>query len=71
MTPGKALGPDGFTLQYYQTLLPLLGPYMVKLFNALTLGVNFLSDTLKAHISIIPKEGKIHPSAAAIDPFPF
>lgn len=27
MKPGKAPCPDGFTLQYYQSLLPLLGPY--------------------------------------------
>lgn len=33
--PGKAPGPDSFTLQYYKQLLPTLSPYMVKLFNAL------------------------------------
>lgn len=58
MKPGKALGPDGFTLQYTQTLLPILVPYMVKLFNALSSDTEFPRDTLKAHISLIPKEGK-------------
>lgn len=58
MKPGKAPGPDGFTLQYYQSLLPTLGPYLVKLFHALSSDTNFPRDTLKAHISIILKEGK-------------
>lgn len=31
--PGKAPGPDSFTLQYYRTLLPILWPHMVDLFN--------------------------------------
>lgn len=34
--PGKSPGLGGFTMQYYKVLLPLLGPYMVKMFNALT-----------------------------------
>lgn len=58
MKPNKALGPDGFTLQYYQSLLILLGPYMVKLFNALSEGMHPPRDTLRAHISLIPKDGK-------------
>lgn len=39
-------------------ILPLLGPSMVKVFNTFTEEVHFPRDTLKAHISIIPKEGK-------------
>lgn len=53
MKPGKAPGPDRFTLQYYQTLLPVLGPHIVKLFNNLTEGGRLQRDTLKAHISLI------------------
>lgn len=55
---GKAPGPDGLTAQYYKTLLPSLAPYMVKLFNAVGSTVTFAADTLLAHISVIPKEGK-------------
>lgn len=62
MKPGKAPGPDGFTLQYYQALLLLLGPYMVRMFNGLGDGATLPRDTLRAHISLIPKEGK-DPSA--------
>lgn len=51
MKPGKAPGPDGLTLQYYQTLLPILGPRMLKLFNKLTEGGHLQRDTLSAHIS--------------------
>lgn len=58
MKLGKAPVPDGFTLQYYQTLLPILGPNMVKLFNALSSDTEFPRENLKTHISIIPKEFK-------------
>lgn len=55
---GKAPDPGSFTAQYYKTLLPSLTPYMVKLFNALVSSATFATDTLLAHISAIPKEGK-------------
>lgn len=58
MKPGKAPGSGGFTLQYYQSLLPLLAPHMVKMFNGLGEGALLPRDTLRAHISLIPKEGK-------------
>lgn len=58
---GKAPGPDGFTIQYYTTLMPLLGPRMLKVFNALGQSTSFPPATLLAHISVIPKEGK-HPT---------
>lgn len=56
--PGKAPGPDSFTIQYYKTLLPSLGNYLVKLFNDLGKGKTFHGSTLQAQISVIPKEGK-------------
>lgn len=56
--PGKAPGPDGFTLHYYKLLLQTLGPYMVRLFNELGSETVFPRETLKAHASVIPKEGK-------------
>lgn len=55
---GKAPGLDGFNLQYYKTFLPILGPYMVKLFNAVGSDTVFPRETLKAHMSVIPNEGK-------------
>lgn len=56
--PWKAPGSDGFTIQYYKTLLPSLCNYMVKLFNDMGTGKSFREHTLQAHISVIPKEGK-------------
>lgn len=56
--PGKAPRPDGFTLQYYKTILPILGPYMVKLFNAVGSDTIFPRDTLKTRVSVIDREGK-------------
>lgn len=48
--PGKAASPDSYTILYYKTLLPLLGPHMVKTFNALGQSSSFPSVTLLAHI---------------------
>lgn len=58
MKPGKAPGPNGYTLQYYKTLFPTLGPRMVTLFNKIGEGKAFARETLGAHISVIHKEGK-------------
>lgn len=58
MKIGKAPGPEGFTVQYYKILLPVLGPRLVAFFNTLGVSSHFLSETLKAHISLIHKEGK-------------
>lgn len=67
MKLGKAPGPDGYTLQYYQTLLPILGPQIVKLFNAIGPDTNFTRDTLQAHISVIHK-GKYPSSCGSYRP---
>lgn len=56
--PGKALGPDGFTLQFYKTLLSSLSPHMITFFNEIGKTATFLSETMRAHITVIPKEGK-------------
>lgn len=58
MKPGKAPGPDSYTLQYYKTLLPILGPRLVTLFNWVGVDGAFARETLGAHISVIHKEGK-------------
>lgn len=65
MKVGKAPGPDGYTAQYYKTFLPILGPHMVTFFNALGSYTNFPRDTLRAHISLIHKEGGTSGSSAA------
>lgn len=52
--PDKAPGPDGFTLQYYKQFLPTLGPC---LFNALGSQTALPRETLRAHVSVIPKDG--------------
>lgn len=56
--PGKAPGLDGYTIQYYKTLLPLLAQHMVAFLNAVGSDATFPRDTLRAHISLIHKEGK-------------
>lgn len=55
---GKAPGPDGFTAQYYKLLFPILGPYLVKMYNGLGDSGSFQMESLKALITILPKEGK-------------
>lgn len=55
---GKALGPDGLTIQYYKTLIPSLGNHLIKLFNDLSKGSMLHDTTLQAQITVIPKEGK-------------
>lgn len=44
----EPLGPDGFILQYYKQFLPTLGPYMVKLFNALGSETEFPRENLES-----------------------
>lgn len=68
--PGKVPGSDGFTLQYYQTLLSVLVSYMVKLFNDVDIDTILPRDTLRAHISVIPKEGKDSASCSSYRHFP-
>ena len=58
MKVGKAPGPDGLTVQYYRTFLPLLLEHMTKLFNALGSTAELTKETLLAYIALIPKEGK-------------
>lgn len=64
----KPPGPDCFTLQYYQSLLPNLDPYMIRMFNALSSDTNFPRDILKAHVSITLKRGKDPSSCGSYRP---
>lgn len=54
----KALGPDGFTVQYCKLLSHALGPYLFKMFNRLGNSASFHAESLKALIAVIPKDGK-------------
>lgn len=52
----------------YQTLLLILCPFMINLFNALGEDSVLPRDTLRAHISVIPKEGKDPTSCCSYRP---
>lgn len=57
--PSKAPGPDGLMVYYYKQLMAILGLYLVKMFNRLgDLTSIFHTETLRAHITVLPKEGK-------------
>lgn len=56
--PRKAPGPDGFTPAYYKTFLETLSKPLISALNSITEGNSFPIDTLRAYISLIPKEGK-------------
>uniref|UniRef100_A0A8C5MEC2 Reverse transcriptase domain-containing protein n=1 Tax=Leptobrachium leishanense TaxID=445787 RepID=A0A8C5MEC2_9ANUR len=58
LKPNKAPGPDGYTARYYKTFLPILGPHLVTLFNAVKGGSPFPSDSLLASLVVLPKPGK-------------
>lgn len=56
--PKKAPGPDGLTPVYYKTFFDILSKPLVSALNTITEGNSFPVDTLRAYISLIPKEGK-------------
>lgn len=56
--PLKALGPDGFTLTYYQSFVTSLTPHFLAAYNELKGDSSMPIDLLRAYISLIPKEGK-------------
>lgn len=60
LKPHKAPGPDGYTLAYYKAFAPILAPRFIKAFNSLLEDRPIPIDTLRAHITVIPKEGKDH-----------
>lgn len=54
----KAPGPDGFTAHYYKAFMGALGVKFLSAFNSLEGGSAPPPDTLRALITVIPKEGK-------------
>lgn len=55
MQMDKAPGPGGYSLPYYKTFGDLLIPHFL---SAYIEGTIFPEDTLQAHITVVPKEGK-------------
>ncbi|KAM9296692.1 proton channel OTOP3-like [Gastrophryne carolinensis] len=55
---GKTQGPNGLHLQYYKKLFPQLAPKLLLMMNSIIEGSTPPADTLRAHIVVIPKEGK-------------
>lgn len=69
LTPeGKPPGPDGFSKQYYVSFLDLLSAHFLKAFNFISKGHEITRDTLRVHISVIPKEGKDPGNCASYQP---
>ena len=62
LKPHKAPGPgpDGYTTAYYRAFASCLAPRFIKAFNYILEGRPIPIDTLRAHITVIPKEGKDH-----------
>ena len=55
---GKSPGPDGLSASYYKKFKKLLAPHLVEYFNALGESDGLRQESLLAHITVIPKEGK-------------
>lgn len=54
----KAPGPDGITRLYYRKFSPLLLPHLTAYFNCMKQGSLPSPDSLRAHVSMIPKTTK-------------
>lgn len=70
LTPGKSLGPDEFTSQYYRIYAQPLSKQLLATFNYLAKNKNNLNSFLMAYISVIPKPDEEHTDCAILDPFP-
>lgn len=64
--PGKASGPDRINIQYYKALLPLLGPHMIKVFNALGQTTLFPHPVYTVDTCLSHSEGGERHSFAAV-----
>lgn len=56
--PGKAPGPDSFTLSCYGAFQSILTPYFLEAFNTITYAHSTPFELLSANISVILKPGK-------------
>lgn len=55
---GKSPGPDGYTISYYKKFRKVLVPHFTSYANSIAGSEGFRSESLIAHISVIPKPGK-------------
>lgn len=60
----KSPGPDGLPYEYYKTFLPILLPYMCKIFNAFFQNTTIPADMQRSFLTLIPKPDK-DPSVCA------
>lgn len=58
MPNAKTPGPDGFPYKYYKTFLPILSPFLTKLFNEYLQGTPIPHTDLTSYLALIPKENK-------------
>lgn len=58
MPAGKSPGPDSLSAQYYKQFPSVLVPHFLTPFNLLREEGRLHDDSLRAHATIIPKEGK-------------
>lgn len=58
MANGKASGPDGLTIAYYQDFQDMLLPRLLAHANSIYEGGTLRTEILHAHITILPKPGK-------------
>lgn len=58
MTSGKSPGPDGLTSSYFLKYADLLQPTLTTYLNSLTKTGRIPPDVLRAHITVLPKEGR-------------
>lgn len=59
-TIDKALCLDGLTLSYYKNFWDILSHYFLQAYNPITADHDLPVDTLRAHITVIPKPNKDH-----------
>lgn len=58
MKLGKAPGPDWYTPSYYKLFAEKLAQRFIAAYNSICEGKEIQTETILAHITVIPKEGK-------------